>query len=1168
MVNRRDKLLETVDNGNLSDLISFVAQCEVRDLGEVFTSCSRKQQDHVWERVYSMVSAHGVTQAQPDDHERADIHDDNEEENSVTLSTIVQCLTSLISSVLPCTDTLQIPQAMVNTAALLQDLLPRIPVDHSDKLWNSTAGVFETWWKKNLPSRERLIMASLVFLVQRTLDLKPRPLVCDLKRVWSLHEAMGLVDFTCSTSAEFLSMLLRCFISPLYLSHDEGIKFLSYVMTLDEGFTAQIHSTVKNNILSTPNSWHEKYGEVYFRAWQGHEDGARDQFERTCIQDIMHHAVHAQLKLFPPLKRFLGYIHGQKKQKGMDEMLCRLYGPIMWRSLRVANSQVRSNTASLFFDVFPLQGTDAGIQEADAFLQKQFDMLQELLEDPYPHVRSLSVLGVFRIMRDFWEVIPQETLKNLTVKLIHDMLNDASSSDVRESVIKGLTVLLENPLCHPFLKPLLPEIHNHFHDVSESVRIAMLNLLCSVKSLRTIKYWNIVPLEHLLARLVIDSEPVNKRIVKLIFSNFVPIEATNDVKVSRCVMLIETNPAAARQFYRYAKHHMNIDDIVSYITMLCKAVLYTIKRAGASSSQPQDDSGALGEDGNDDNEQEEDDPLRLENTPVMLGLCETMCILWAFNVNTLKKASNADLNKTLMKKFSYALPEMFQAFTDSHITDDLLQLAGFLPPKHIPTISRSWVPRLRRMTSDNTEEEYGTLVECLCKTGQVASVMELITDWLQPTLNAVKPNEDRTGNKKKKSRPRVGFVEQTNPQPGLGVAILGYMLGQIPTQGVTLTYIQQNPEYRDLLRKSMDQLTEVLEGRAPLVNENLLVETFSRYCKLLLLLHGQDQREFSCVPGYVEILAWADKHAVPVLGVKNEHGQTKEGQSQLAVIVLKEIFQAFNNMFLIGVGETLGVKVADFCTACLANDSELELLSSVMLCMYQLTELAKYHDLCDPSDHDDEDDPGNQGDKSASGIFPAETMSTALGRVFVNIAGYVKHHPTDCHKVLDGVKTHMTELLLTVSARSCLDDTVLHDVMATIMAAVWAELVFYSRQDDLEEESHITTLPPLASWMVDILARRQLLLKYFMSELHDCCDTGNVSDLYSVHGAVHLMTAVVNDYGRNVLSLKELWTMLLTQTDTLTNSLAEEDLEDLKSVRISVETKLKLCQEALGMVPP
>ncbi|WAR06565.1 CNDG2-like protein [Mya arenaria] len=987
MVNRRDKLLETVDNGNLSDLISFVAQCEVRDLGEVFTSCSRKQQDHVWERVYSMVSAHGVTQAQPDDHERADIHDDNEEENSVTLSTIVQCLTSLISSVLPCTDTLQIPQAMVNTAALLQDLLPRIPVDHSDKLWNSTAGVFETWWKKNLPSRERLIMASLVFLVQRTLDLKPRPLVCDLKRVWSLHEAMGLVDFTCSTSAEFLSMLLRCFISPLYLSHDEGIKFLSYVMTLDEGFTAQIHSTVKNNILSTPNSWHEKYGEVYFRAWQGHEDGARDQFERTCIQDIMHHAVHAQLKLFPPLKR----------------------------------------------------GTDAGIQEADAFLQKQFDMLQELLEDPYPHVRSLSVLGVFRIMRDFWEVIPQETLKNLTVKLIHDMLNDASSSDVRESVIKGLTVLLENPLCHPFLKPLLPEIHNHFHDVSESVRIAMLNLLCSVKSLRTIKYWNIVPLEHLLARLVIDSEPVNKRIVKLIFSNFVPIEAT-----------------------------------MSYITMLCKAVLYTIKRAGASSSQPQDDSGALGEDGNDDNEQEEDDPLRLENTPVMLGLCETMCILWAFNVNTLKKASNADLNKTLMKKFSYALPEMFQAFTDSHITDDLLQLAGFLPPKHIPTISRSWVPRLRRMTSDNTEEEYGTLVECLCKTGQVASVMELITDWLQPTLNAVKPNEDRTGNKKKKSRPRVGFVEQTNPQPGLGVAILGYMLGQIPTQG--------------------DQLTEVLEGRAPLVNENLL-----------------DQREFSCVPGYVEILAWADKHAVPVLGVKNEHGQTKEGQSQLAVIVLKEIFQAFNNMFLIGVGETLGVKVADFCTACLANDSELELLSSVMLCMYQLTELAKYHDLCDPSDHDDEDDPGNQGDKSASGIFPAETMSTALGRVFVNIAGYVKHHPTDCHKVLDGVKTHMTELLLTVSARSCLDDTVLHDVMATIMAAVWAELVFYSRQDDLEEESHITTLPPLASWMVDILARRQLLLKYFMSELHDCCDTGNVSDLYSVHGAVHLMTAVVND---------------------------------------------------------
>lgn len=62
--------------------------------------------------------------------------------------------------------------------------------------------------------------------------------------------------------------------------------------------------------------------------------------------------------------------------------------------------------------------------------------LQELLEDPVPQVRSISVLGVFSVMQSYWEMIPQQTLKFLTVKLLQDCLSDSSSADVRESVIK------------------------------------------------------------------------------------------------------------------------------------------------------------------------------------------------------------------------------------------------------------------------------------------------------------------------------------------------------------------------------------------------------------------------------------------------------------------------------------------------------------------------------------------------------------------------------------------------------------------------------------------------------------------------------------------------------------------------------------------------------------
>jgi len=46
-----------------------------------------------------------------------------------------------------------------------------------------------------------------------------------------------------------------------------------------------------------------------------------------------------------------------------------------------------------------------------------------------------------------------------------------------------------------FLKPLLPQIRNSFHDVSEKVRISVLNLLNKVKCLKTIKVSSLLLLD-------------------------------------------------------------------------------------------------------------------------------------------------------------------------------------------------------------------------------------------------------------------------------------------------------------------------------------------------------------------------------------------------------------------------------------------------------------------------------------------------------------------------------------------------------------------------------------------------------------------------------------------------------------------------------------------------
>ena len=62
--------------------------------------------------------------------------------------------------------------------------------------------------------------------------------------------------------------------------------------------------------------------------------------------------------------------------------------------------------------------------------------LQMLLEDPVPTVRSQAVLGVFRIMSLFWELMPSVTIKNIVTKVMQDLAFDSASADVRESVVK------------------------------------------------------------------------------------------------------------------------------------------------------------------------------------------------------------------------------------------------------------------------------------------------------------------------------------------------------------------------------------------------------------------------------------------------------------------------------------------------------------------------------------------------------------------------------------------------------------------------------------------------------------------------------------------------------------------------------------------------------------
>lgn len=69
------------------------------------------------------------------------------------------------------------------------------------------------------------------------------------------------------------------------------------------------------------------------------------------------------------------------------------------------------------------------------------------------------------------------------------------------------------------------------------------------------QFWDVCSMDHLLARLAVDSHSVSKRIVDLLFKSFFPVNESEKEWCCRCITLIQMNPMAARKFYQFAHKH-------------------------------------------------------------------------------------------------------------------------------------------------------------------------------------------------------------------------------------------------------------------------------------------------------------------------------------------------------------------------------------------------------------------------------------------------------------------------------------------------------------------------------------------------------------------------------------------------------------------------------------
>ncbi|KAL9261005.1 Condensin-2 complex subunit G2-like protein [Drosera capensis] len=439
-------------------------------------------------------------------------------------------------------------EGLVGSARELHDNL--VLFEEDAELLSEVSGLCEEWWKGGFVGRE-LISQFLPFLVSRSLTLKKK---VDIRRVYVMREAFGLFDFEDESIEDLKLLIMRCVISPLYLKAEDGRRFIAFTMGLSVELLKEALAMIRSQIPFGKKSVLEAYGEIVFRGWKGLDrDDLKREMEDGFLQGLVEGAILAGSTAFAAsVRRVIGGFINQRTNDGVEKLLFRIAEPVIFRSLQVANSNVRHNALHLLLDMFPLEDPDATKEAKDTLLDKQFFLLERLLSDECPEVRVMAVEGCCRVLHLFWEIIPSSTITKLLTKIFDDMSLDASN-EVRLSTVNGVIYLLGNPQSHEVLKVLLPRLGHMILDSVLSIHLAVSDLLLLIGDIRGFQFNKVVALDALLTTLTNDQPLVAQKITRLLLPSYFPSKVSPAEACNRFITLIKRSPAAGARFCEFAE---------------------------------------------------------------------------------------------------------------------------------------------------------------------------------------------------------------------------------------------------------------------------------------------------------------------------------------------------------------------------------------------------------------------------------------------------------------------------------------------------------------------------------------------------------------------------------------------------------------------------------------
>ncbi|XP_070709148.1 condensin-2 complex subunit G2 [Pempheris klunzingeri] len=1146
-MSKREAFLEAACKEKVEDFLRFIQlhkdKAEPFDVEEVLQEMPRGQRQNLWGKLASLLQ--DVLQELPPEQREESREKEREEGMDMESAADPKHVMAVVDGVtLVAVVSLKVLQdgdtysALLEIAHRLHDVLVSLPVSEAP-LQLHIHTLCEAWWKKGLKEREKFGRTAFLISLQKSFILKKPG--GEIQRVWSLHDVLLSLEYSSEDNKQIIDLLLQCFHRPTYIRNDDGKRFLVFLFSWNVNFIWVIHGTIKNQLEFYSKTMTTHITEVYFRAWKKASGDFLEQIESTCIQDFMQNAVflHRASPVHAKVRQIVSHFHTRKGCNKVDKMLYNLYKPILWKALSAPNFEVRANATLLFTEAFPVHDPDQSNKNTDETIQKQLDTVMGLLDDPHPTVRSNATLGVCKILAKCWELLPPTIITDFLKKLVMELAADISSPDVRCSVFKCLTIVLDNSLSHPLLEKLLPNLKYSLHDNSEKVRTAFLDMLIKVKAVRAAKFWDVSNMDHLLARLAIDSHSVCKRIVDLLFKSFFPVNESEREWCCRCITLIQMNPMAARKFYQLAHKHTAPTNIIK--------LMLAIRRVLNSCIQADCDLSDINESNKENSTQAE--PLLEKDTAVVSRLLEVTVILWRSVEKALKQ--NEEAQKYTFAKFGNVMAKYFQAFESEQCTVPLIQLASFMPPAAVPTFSCGVLSRLKRMDPAAAPTQYSQLLDCICSWGQTADVLEVITDWLTEAL----PKQGDKGNTNRKVR----IQETVEAKPDLALAYLEYLFSHTSTREKVLA-LGQRPlkqlhtvlgNWRSVLYTHLSSTAE--DPKSPDVETALKVFVYHGRLGAHLQHNSSEGRDY--LLSVEHVAAWVAERVLPFLTKRTNDDDEEEEDSEksqpLAVQITESFLTVCRDVLLVGLGdETFKGQILHLCSLILLSDAGYLCIPAVLPILKEVTESYVPDDFNEAQDNEED----------ATTVILG-VVANIFQKIIELLARRLRKEPEEGKQLCQSAVPGLTDFL---QVAQTWDRAPLCGVFSTLFAVIIVEkrhlLQKMTHPEEVITPESVEDMPPLSSILLSVILKAPSVTRAFLAEVSSSLNSEAINSLNELAAVLHVLT-VIKHTGQSKAGLKCAATSVQQQLHK--HAVTSVDSRDIQ--RVIYESSVKTLNEMLDL---